>query len=279
MLARQVVRQRGKAGALRIEAVALRAPLRFFDDAQDVLAQAAWQRIEGSFQRPPRLIHRRQPSRAFGCMMGVVMIARLVILATLFALVVPAGILVANPVQTHGDTDLSGDWVFLFGPVVGPGKTPFADFLCIASLVQDGSIVTGSMSCGGDVFLSLMGSVSDDGSITITTNFSGTPTVLTGALGEYGFGGTYSPSTHVYPTFLGTRGSFGRGVTSCPRTLGDTRLASSLDAAVILQYTAGLTQLPCRYLADANVDGAVTATDAFLVLEYTAGIIDQFTPP
>jgi alpha-tubulin suppressor-like RCC1 family protein len=52
-------------------------------------------------------------------------------------------------------------------------------------------------------------------------------------------------------------------------------ILSSVDAALILQFTAGLLDdLPCN--GDANADGRVDAIDAALVLQFTAGLLETF---
>ncbi|MCI0777815.1 MAG: hypothetical protein J4N95_06520 [Chloroflexi bacterium] len=49
---------------------------------------------------------------------------------------------------------------------------------------------------------------------------------------------------------------------------------TSIDAALILQFTAALTDsLPCEHLADVNSNGSVDAIDATLVLQFVAGLI------
>jgi alpha-tubulin suppressor-like RCC1 family protein/pimeloyl-ACP methyl ester carboxylesterase len=51
---------------------------------------------------------------------------------------------------------------------------------------------------------------------------------------------------------------------------------SSIDAALILQFAAGLIRsLSCSGPADTNRDGSVNAVDAALVLQYAAGIIQH----
>lgn len=53
---------------------------------------------------------------------------------------------------------------------------------------------------------------------------------------------------------------------------------NSIDAALILQLTAGLIQpFPCTGAGDANGDGYTNAIDATLVLQYVAGLITSFT--
>jgi hypothetical protein len=50
----------------------------------------------------------------------------------------------------------------------------------------------------------------------------------------------------------------------------------SIDAALILQYGAGLIgSLPCQQNGDVNGDGSVDAIDAALVLQFVAGLIDE----
>jgi hypothetical protein len=59
---------------------------------------------------------------------------------------------------------------------------------------------------------------------------------------------------------------------------GDTdcsSLTDSVDAAVVLQCTAGLViAVPCWPQADVNEDGRMTALDALLVLQHVAGLIE-----
>jgi hypothetical protein len=53
-------------------------------------------------------------------------------------------------------------------------------------------------------------------------------------------------------------------------------LATSVDAAIILQATAGLTDLLACAHGDANFDHITNSLDAVLILQYTAGLIDHF---
>jgi hypothetical protein len=49
---------------------------------------------------------------------------------------------------------------------------------------------------------------------------------------------------------------------------------NSIDAALVLQYSAGLiASLACQGAADVNHDGSVNAIDAALILQYVAGLI------
>ena len=59
-----------------------------------------------------------------------------------------------------------------------------------------------------------------------------------------------------------------RGDANCDGTV------TSIDAALILQFTAGLLAgLSCN--ADANANGSVDAIDAALVLQFTAGLLQS----
>ncbi len=64
------------------------------------------------------------------------------------------------------------------------------------------------------------------------------------------------------------------------RLLGDANCdgnINSIDAAIILQVTAGLlSTAPCPQNADVNHDGRVNSIDASLVLQYAAGLLDEF---
>lgn len=61
------------------------------------------------------------------------------------------------------------------------------------------------------------------------------------------------------------------------QTIGDVDcdgVVSSIDASVILQYSAGLlASLPCNGAADPNGDGRTTAVDATVILQVVAGFI------
>ncbi len=63
-----------------------------------------------------------------------------------------------------------------------------------------------------------------------------------------------------------------------PLPYGDAtcdRSVNAVDAAVILQYSAGLTPyVDCSYVADANGDGTISSIDAALILQLGAGLID-----
>jgi hypothetical protein len=55
-------------------------------------------------------------------------------------------------------------------------------------------------------------------------------------------------------------------------------VVTSLDAALVLQVSAGLlAQAPCP-TADTNGNGVVDALDAALILQYVAGLIDELPP-
>ena len=68
-----------------------------------------------------------------------------------------------------------------------------------------------------------------------------------------------------------------------PITYGDAScdgVVNSIDAAVILQYAAGLiASLTCAPNADVNGDGRPDPLDAALVLQYSAGLIPSLGPP
>jgi len=62
-----------------------------------------------------------------------------------------------------------------------------------------------------------------------------------------------------------------------PKTLGDVNCdghANSIDAALVLQLTAGLVDgLPCEAHGDVNNDGSIGAVDAALILQQDAGLV------
>lgn len=65
-----------------------------------------------------------------------------------------------------------------------------------------------------------------------------------------------------------------------PTLIGDVDCdgdVTSLDAVLILQYTAGLLDaLPCPDNGDPSGDGLTNSLDAQLVLQHTAGLVDDF---
>ena len=51
---------------------------------------------------------------------------------------------------------------------------------------------------------------------------------------------------------------------------------NSIDAAIVLQFVAGLTtSLPCPDAADVNADGRTDTVDATLILQHSAGLFDD----
>lgn len=55
---------------------------------------------------------------------------------------------------------------------------------------------------------------------------------------------------------------------------------NSIDAAVVLQYSAGILQsLGCPANADVNGDGRANSLDSALILQYAAGLIAYLGPP
>jgi hypothetical protein len=63
------------------------------------------------------------------------------------------------------------------------------------------------------------------------------------------------------------------------RLAGDVdcnRRVDSIDAAIVLQHSAGLlASLPCADAGDVNSDGRITAIDAALILQYSAGLLRE----
>ncbi len=75
---------------------------------------------------------------------------------------------------------------------------------------------------------------------------------------------TPSPTPSPTPTPIGVAGDV-----DC------SGVVTAIDAALILQFIAGLTStLPCEHLADVDSSGATDAIDATLVLQFVAGLID-----
>ena len=70
--------------------------------------------------------------------------------------------------------------------------------------------------------------------------------------------------------------------TPTPRRAGDVNCdgtVSSIDAALVLQYDAGLiASLACQENADVNGDGNINSLDAALILQFVAGLIESLPP-
>jgi hypothetical protein len=55
--------------------------------------------------------------------------------------------------------------------------------------------------------------------------------------------------------------------------------ANAIDAAIVLQHSAGLLPtLPCPDAADVDGNSLIDSRDAALILQYVAGLIDQLPP-
>jgi hypothetical protein len=126
---------------------------------------------------------------------------------------------------------------------------------------------------------SLFASISADGTVVAfqsnATNLVGADT--NGATDVFSWGKplvTSTPTPTPTPSPTPTHPS--------PALLGDVDCGgsvNSIDAALILQLSAGLTgSLQCQEKADVNEDGAIDAIDAALVLQYDAGLIGGLPP-
>ena len=68
----------------------------------------------------------------------------------------------------------------------------------------------------------------------------------------------------------------GEGSSEVPGDSDCNGSVNSIDAALILQHSAGLlANVPCADGADANHDGSINSIDAALVLQLTAGLLDE----
>ncbi|MCH8066562.1 MAG: dockerin type I repeat-containing protein, partial [Chloroflexi bacterium] len=67
-----------------------------------------------------------------------------------------------------------------------------------------------------------------------------------------------------------------------PPLVGDVNCdgeVSSIDAALILQLTAGVVSfLFCEEFGDVNGDGETTSIDAAIILQFTAGLLSTLPP-
>lgn len=161
----------------------------------------------------------------------------------------------------------------------------------MASLIQRGSVLTAVMGCSGLLDADLNGTIdTSDGSFSLSGtdsyavqwDMAGTFTTYRTASGTVGLRGEQLASEE---TFTAIQSPQWRGMVSCPSAppilpkFDTPRGLSSLDAELILQFDAGLTDsLPCLWLGDVNLDRTVDAVDALLVLQYTARLIEHFPP-
>lgn len=54
---------------------------------------------------------------------------------------------------------------------------------------------------------------------------------------------------------------------------------NAIDAALVLQFSAGLGVLPCPENGDVNGDGTINALDATLILQFVAGLLETIGSP
>jgi hypothetical protein len=206
---------------------------------------------------------------------------RVLVVLLLFAAV---GVSTVHRSAAHADTevDLSGEWGFsLSGSLLSNAP-------CIGSMVQRGSALTTFMSCDVLGFVELQGTVDPaTGTFGVSGTWNGVAIDLTGTAGTNAGTLTITGPDHTYTGFFyAERGLVGRGMVACPEPSPlipldpePRRIPDSSDALRMEQYAAGLVAtLPCLYLGDVNLDGAVNAIDAQLVLQYTAGLIAHFPP-
>lgn len=207
---------------------------------------------------------------------------RRLVIALLVAALCDANIYGPSSVYAAEESDISGNWYFAQIDGV-PGH-----FICIASLVHQGSTLSSFMSCNVG-YGELQGSIDEGGSnFSLSGELLGLTTMngtIPGSI--YDADGTLSFSVGkkvVSGSFVGVHGPFARGIVRCPtEAIGiiPARRVESLDALLLLQFTAQLkgASLACSYLGDVNIDGDLDATDANLILQIVAGLIDEFPPP
>lgn len=78
----------------------------------------------------------------------------------------------------------------------------------------------------------------------------------------------------------GTATAFPSPPSSLPGDVDCNGTVTAIDAALVLQFDAGLIDTsPCIGSSDVNGDGATNALDASLILQFVAGLIDDFDGP
>jgi hypothetical protein len=159
----------------------------------------------------------------------------------------------------------------------------YPDDVCIASGVQRELALTMRMSCRGGGFLSLVGTIDPvDGSFSLSGPIGrGTFSMTAPSPEESGTWAAEAGDVRIAGTFRNVPGVL-RGYVSCPQEPPgpfSQRPLGSIDALLIQQYAAGLlSDLPCRYLGDVNVDGSIDSVDSLLLLQFIAHLIEHFPP-
>ena len=166
--------------------------------------------------------------------------------------------------------DLSGTWNLrsLSKGKVGVGMP------CTAVISQSGSSLDMTIECSAGT-ASFAGVIAPDtGVFSMSGTFSVGSSHLEGVASAAGdsLQGTWTGESPVdHGRFWGTR--------KVPPTtpIGDANCdgeTNSIDAALVLQYAAGLVdELPCQELADVDGDGETTSADATLILQHEAGLL------
>ena len=96
---------------------------------------------------------------------------------------------------------------------------------------------------------------------------------------EYTFN---NPGTYLYFCELHPQVHRGMIIVQSPQFIGDVDCSediSSIDAALVLQLTAGLIdELSCPQNGDTNFDGMTNSIDAALILQFVAGLLPTLPP-
>jgi hypothetical protein len=204
---------------------------------------------------------------------------------SIFAEARVAGRRASDPIETLSDSALlragevmttSGRWGDYFGAAVDPTQPT-----CVWLTGQYAKNIAGAR------WGTMIGAAAYDGGCSAsgaTPTQTGTPTATWTARRSATV--TRTPTNTRTPsatqTGTPTRTPTYTSTPTPPGPAGDAdcnRLVNAIDAALALQYNAGLLPgLACQERADANGDGRVDAIDAALILQLSAGLLSSLAP-
>lgn len=188
--------------------------------------------------------------------------------------VVTDGPFVARRENEGSTTDLTGFWIISVQHI-------FSDS-CVVDVDQNAlEILSGTVVCAGGPSGTLAGTLSA-GQMSLSGPFGSYPSLHMQVRidGESFFGLWVIDPSGPSGTMEGERLGGGTPTQTPTPGRGDVNgdgAVDSVDASIILQYSAGLFS-PAPQNADVDGDGRVNAIDASLILQYVAGLLHSLPP-